>query len=126
NWSTPVQGQLQRPMAMDEFYNTVGRPDYADAWRVKRRTKIALVVSGGVLIGAGLAAGLGLILGAWEQGPCKVTDLSIYNGMCPSYLRGDDPLLEYTGAAVLAVGVAAGGAMMIAGGVINGQPITPD
>lgn len=50
---TPLRGPMQKPMAADEFFRVVGRPDYANRY-TSRMNGGNVVLFGSLILGAGL------------------------------------------------------------------------
>ncbi|MBN2359500.1 MAG: hypothetical protein JXR83_08590 [Deltaproteobacteria bacterium] len=111
SWTNAYQGKYKKPLAGDEFYETVGRPDLAEQYRSSETVRNALIVPGSVLGGLGLLA-------------VSMSPLAL---LIPDSALDDDTKMTLVfgtligGAGVAGVGVVVG----MVGGAINPHPVEP-
>jgi hypothetical protein len=115
-FAVPYQGKHRRPLEGALFYEALGRHDLVHGYRVRRGTKLGLLLGGIALQTAGLAiATWGLIKSETDE--CE--SLSSSSGHCYSYRR--DLMNGRTVAGLVMMGV--GMSSWLAGLFIRRDPI---
>jgi hypothetical protein len=100
----------REPLAAEQLYQSLDRPDWADAYAARRRLRHGLIAGGSVLVGLGLlAAGSATISG----------------GISYSVDGGDHSHAVLTGGGIaLGVSVGAGVAFILAGKLLSRHPVS--
>ncbi len=106
-WSEARRGAPPQPLEGARFYELVGRPDLARAWRIRRGAKLGLLLGGAA---AALAGG-----GVAIYGLSRCTGINLSEGVCTTR----DSRMTTAGLIV----VGGGALLMVASTLIDAHPI---